>query len=136
MLDFFRPEAENGSKSKGELTKLIMKIKKSELIRKSKTAWELDIPDKTLVGDVQTKVFGAYLEQERDVSLQHAEGEVPQRGTQSSLQENEPCSGNAKVDGEDPLKEQTRCWNKGNWLSFTANIANQTYYLGCLLLLW
>ena len=151
MLDFFRPEAENGSKSKGELTKVIMKIKKSELIRKSKTAWELDIPDKTLVGDVQTKVFGAFLEQERDVSLQHAEGEVPQerdvslqhaegevpqRGTQSSLQENEPCSGNAKVDGEDPLKEQTRCWNKGNWLSFTANIANQTYYLGCLLLLW
>ena len=116
----------------------------------------LDIPYKTLVDDVRTKVFGVILGkeigmskaeetavqisagslQERDVSLQNTEGEVPQRGTQCSLQENEPCSGKAKVDGEDPLKEQTRCWNKGNWLSFTANIAKQKYYLGCLLLLW
>ena len=149
-----------------------MKIRKKELIDKSHDL-DLDLPYNTLVADVQKEVFGAILGkeigmskaeetaeqtnadslQERDLSLQNAEVEVPQTSKQCSLQEDEQNDGEvketreesqedkqgsreAKTDSEDPLKEQTRCWNKGNWLSFTANIAKQTYYLGCLLLLW
>jgi hypothetical protein len=33
-------------------------------------------------------------------------------------------------------KGETMCWNKGNWLSFTTNIADQIDYMGMLHLLW
>jgi len=33
-------------------------------------------------------------------------------------------------------KKESMCWNKGNWLSFTTNIADQIDYLGMLHLIW
>lgn len=33
-------------------------------------------------------------------------------------------------------KDEKKCWNRGNWLSFTANIAEQIEYLGPLYLIW
>ena len=33
-------------------------------------------------------------------------------------------------------KKEKMCWNKGNWLSFMANIARQIEYLGPLHLIW
>ena len=172
IIAVFRKGAENSSKSAKDLKKCIMKIRKQELIDKSHDL-ALDVSKKSLVAYIQKEVFGAILGkeigrskaeetaeetnagslQERDLSLQNAEVEVPQTSKQCSLQEDEQNDGEvkedreesqedeqgsreAKTDSEDPLKEQTRCWNKGNWLSFTANIAKQTYYLGCLLLLW
>ena len=172
IIAVFRKGAENSSKSAKDLKKCIMKIRKQELIDKSHDL-ALDVSKKSLVLHIQKEVFGAILGkeigrskaeetaeeinagslQERDLSLQNAEVEVPQMSKQCSLQEDEQNDGEvkedrqesqedkqgsreAKTDSKDPLKEQTRCWNKGNWLSFTANIAKQTYYLGCLLLLW
>ena len=129
---------------------------KKVLINKSRNL-DLDLPRKIFIDDVRREVFGEILGkelgtqkaeettglhdgadslEERDISLQKAEGGVPKTSNQCSLQENEQCDENVKEDAEDPLKQQTRCWNKGNWLSFTANIANQIFYLGCLLLLW
>ena len=33
-------------------------------------------------------------------------------------------------------KREKRCWNKGNWVSFLANISRQIVYLGVLALIW
>ena len=44
--------------------------------------------------------------------------------------ENEPNSQNKK------FKSENMCWNRGNWLSFMANIVAQIDYLGALHLLW
>ena len=49
------------------MKKCIMKIKKEELIRKSH-ALELDLPHKTPVDDVRTKVFGVILGKEIGMS--------------------------------------------------------------------
>ena len=37
---------------------------------------------------------------------------------------------------ERQTKSETMCWNKGNWVSFTENIADQIDYLGNLHLIW
>ena len=44
-------------------------------------------------------------------------------------------AGDNAADGE-LAKDESMCWKKGNWLSFTANIASQIEYLGMLLLIW
>ena len=41
---------------------------------------------------------------------------------------------NAAVERQ--TKSETMCWNKGNWVSFTENIADQIDYLGNLHLIW
>ena len=49
----------------------------------------------------------------------------------------------AESDGEDNQGQQARrakgekrCWNKGNWVSFLANVSGQVKYLGPLTLIW
>ena len=46
-----------------------------------------------------------------------------QRGTDNNVDHND-CERQPKV--------ESKCWKKGNWLSFTANIAKQIKYLGVL----
>ena len=67
ILDFFGLETEHGSQRAGDLKKCIMKIKREELIRKSH-ALVVDLPHKTLAGDVRTEVFGVILGKEIGMS--------------------------------------------------------------------
>ena len=50
-----------------------------------------------------------------------------QRGTDNNADHND-CERQSQV--------KSKCWKKGNWLSFTANIAKQIKYLGVLGLIW
>ena len=66
-----------------------------------------------------------------------------QAGGETETQEDQPGS---EVDNEDQGGEnsgerrrpndKTMCWNKGNWLSFLANISDQILYLGPLTWIW
>ena len=152
ILETFELQTDNGSQRVDDLRKSIMKIKKSDLVTKSND-FGLVIAEKTLIDDVRKAVFEHILDkplaggeteeaaektsevfvQDDELNLQDADEEFPQ-DMQCSHQEVGLSGGEAGKKG--PFKEQTRCWNKGNWLSFTANIAAQTYFLGCLLLLW
>jgi hypothetical protein len=75
--------------------------------------------DGMLKPEIQTKLFKFILEG----SQTEVEGNplVPV---------NEPNSQNKKS------KSENMCWNRGNWLSFMANIVAQIDYLGALHLLW
>ena len=152
ILETFELQTDNGSQRVDDLRKSIMKIKKSDLVTKSND-FGLVIAEKTLIDDVRKAVFEHILDkplaggeteeaaektsevfvQDDELNLQDADEAFPQ-DMQCSHQELGLSGGEAGKKG--PFKEQTRCWNKGNWLSFTANIAAQTYFLGCLLLLW
>ena len=73
---------------------------------------------------------------ESEVGAQQGEENVADR-VGNELKDELPAIGNNVNDEEAPRPQsEKRCWNKGNWLSFTANIARQIRYLGPLCLIW
>ena len=72
-----------------------------------------------LKAEIQTKLFKVILE-----------GSQTEVEVNPIAPENEPDSQNKKS------KSENMCWNRGNWLSFMANIVAQIDYLGALHLLW
>ena len=52
------------------------------------------------------------------------------------LTDEKETSASSTTENEREGKPETMCWNKGNWLSFLANIANQIAYMGNLGLIW
>ena len=78
-----------------------------------------------LKAEIQTKLFKVILEgSQTKVEEDNIEADNP------LVPKNEPHSQNKKS------KSENMCWNRGNWLSFMANIVTQIDYLGALHLLW
>ena len=79
----------------------------------------------TLKTEIQTNVFKVNLE-----------------GSQTEVEEDDEDADNPLVPDNDPNSQKKKsksddmCWNRGNWLSFMANIVAQIDYLGALHLLW
>jgi hypothetical protein len=90
-----------------DLRKRVNSIKVADLRQKCD---ELDVDSTGTKTDVQTRLFEHIIEMEKPKG--------------------------SKAVGDVAKSEEKRCWNKGNWLSFTANIAEQIKYLGPLFLLW
>ena len=75
---------------------------------------------------LQTFVFGKILKK----SLSNDQGGGTETGpvAETGEQPNETTQANPK--------REKRCWNKGGWLSFVANIPRQIHYTGPCPLLW
>ena len=62
-------------------------------------------------------------------------GHLIGRALGEAQDEDETTADDTAADGQ-LAKGESMCWKKGNWLSFTVNIAKQIDYLGSLLLIW
>ena len=110
ILEEFETEPEDGLKRR---RKQVQAIKVAELRGK----WaEKEIEGHRSLN--KQELVSALLEK---ISIKH------QSGTDDDADHNK-CNHQPKV--------ESKCWMKGNWLSFTANIAKQIAYLGPLPLLW
>ena len=75
--------------------------------------------DGMLKPEIQTKLFKFILE-----------------GSQTEVEGNPLAPVNEPNSQNKKSKSENMCWNRGNWLSFMANIVAQIDYLGALHLLW
>ena len=56
---------------------------------------------------------------------------------QDNLNDERDASGNDGAEtNEMQVKQERKCWNGGNWLSFAINVSSQIHYLGPLQLIW
>ena len=102
------------------LLKKLNKVKKNALMAKL-SEWQ-----EPVVGDKAT----LYQRIAEHLNVTRREGQEGEEDT---------TDGNNNDDEEEDVpttKRETRCWNKGNWLSFLANIAGQIEYLGPLQHIW
>jgi len=121
MLSEFSANIESLNKS--ELLKKLNEVKKASLKAKL-TEWQQpDLGDKDTLYRKIAEHLNVLRREAHDVDEMDAS--TADGNSECGSQEDRPTT-----------KRENRCWNKGNWLSFLANIAGQIEYLGPLQDIW
>ena len=131
---------EFGKECDGTKPELRRKVNNLKVVRLREKLVDLNLDTEGKKGDLQQRVIeGLFPVPENQANNRTAsgaeEGEANAEADGDVEADGEQQQGEANVEGDQPKRER-RCWNKGNWLSYMANISDQVEYLGKLQWIW